>query len=87
MFHQNFRSIKGHMWAVYLYKVVVTKVYIKKTSKQIFEVKQIQLGGTWRKEFENWEAQIHYQDLYTKVWYVIMYLIPYKILYKIRTYV
>jgi hypothetical protein len=38
------------------------------------------------KEFEDWEAQIHYQDLHTKVCYVIMYLILYKILYEIRTY-
>jgi hypothetical protein len=41
---------------------------------------------TWRKEFEDCEAQIHYQDLHTKVWYVIMYLISYKILYEIHTY-
>ncbi len=39
------------------------------------------LKGVW-----DWEAQIHYQDLHTKVWYVIMYLIPYKILYEIHTY-
>jgi hypothetical protein len=64
----------------------VTKVYIEKTSKQNFEVEQIQIGRTSKKEFEDWEAQIHYQDLHTKVWYVIMYLIPYKILYEIRTY-
>ncbi len=25
--------------------------------KQIFDVEQIQLGRTWRKEFEDWEAQ------------------------------
>jgi len=37
-------------------------------------------------EFEDREAQIHYQNLHTKVWYVIMYLIPYEILYEIRTY-
>jgi hypothetical protein len=24
--------------------------------KTIFEMEQIQLGRTWRKEFENWEA-------------------------------
>ncbi len=54
--------------------------------KQIFEVEQIQLGRAWRKEFEDWEAQIHYQDLHMKVWYVITYLIPYNILYEIHTY-
>ncbi len=64
----------------------MTKVYIEKTSKQNFEVEQIQLGRTSRKEFEDSEVQIHYQDLHTKVWYVIMYLIPYKILYEICTY-
>jgi hypothetical protein len=62
------------------------KSCFEKTSKQSFGVKQIQLGRTWRKEFGDWEAQIHYQDLRTKVWYVIMYLTPYEILYEIRTY-
>jgi len=64
----------------------VIEVYIEKTSKQIFEVEQIQFGSIWKKEFEDWETQIHHQDLHTKFWYVIMYLIPYKILYEIRTY-
>jgi hypothetical protein len=45
----------------------VTKVYIEKTSKHFFEVEQIQLGRTLKKEFEDCEAQIHYQDLHTKV--------------------
>jgi len=64
----------------------VIEVYIKKTSKQFFEVEQI--NTTWEnlKEFEDLEAQTHYEDLHTKVWYVIMYLIPYKILYEICTY-
>jgi hypothetical protein len=31
----------------------VTKVYIEKTTKTIFEVEQIQLGRTSRKEFED----------------------------------
>jgi hypothetical protein len=44
----------------------MTEVYIEKTSKQIFEVEQIQLARTLRKEFEEWEAQIHYQDLHTR---------------------
>jgi hypothetical protein len=69
----------------------MTEVCFEKTSKQSFEMEQIQLGRTWKKEFEDWEAQIHYQDLRTKVWYVIMYLIPYEILYEIvpirKTYV
>jgi hypothetical protein len=37
-------------------------------------------------DFEDCGAQINYQNLHTKIWYVIMYLIPYKILYKIHTY-
>jgi hypothetical protein len=43
---------------------------------------------TWEnlKEFEDWEAQIHYQAFHIKMWYVIMYLIPYELLYEICTY-
>jgi hypothetical protein len=63
----------------------MTKDYIEKTSKQIFEVEQIQLGRT-SKEFEDCESQINYQDFHMKICYVIMYLIPYKILYNIHTY-
>ncbi len=48
------------------------KSCFEKTSKQSFEMEQIQLGKTLKKEFEYWEAQIHYQDLRTKVWYVII---------------
>jgi hypothetical protein len=81
----NFQ-IDPRSWAVYLCKVAMIEVCFEKTSKQIFEVEQIQLGRTWRKEFEDWETQIHYHDLHTKVWYVIMYLIPYEILYEICTY-
>jgi hypothetical protein len=44
------------------------------------------IGFRGLQSFEDFEAQIHYQDLHTKVWYVVMYLIPYKILYKICTY-
>jgi hypothetical protein len=54
--------------------------------KTNFEVKQIQFGRIWKKEFEDCGMQIYYQDLHTKNWYVIMYLILYKILYEICTY-
>jgi hypothetical protein len=44
MFQQNFKLIQGPMWVVLLCKVVMTKVYIEKTSKQIFEMEQYNLG-------------------------------------------
>jgi hypothetical protein len=55
----------------YVSGVVLQSCYDKslhwKNLKTNFEVEQIQLGRIWRKEFENWEVQIHYQDLHTKV--------------------
>ncbi len=49
-------------------KLLWQKFVLKKHQSKSFEVEQIQLGRSWRKEFEDWEAQIHYQDLRTKVW-------------------
>jgi hypothetical protein len=69
-------------------KLLVKKIYIKKTSKQILEWIKYnleELEGS-NLDFEDCGAKIHYQDLHTKFWYVIMYLIPYKILYKIHIY-
>ncbi len=84
---ENFqKDSRSYMSGVALQSCYERSLHWKDIKKQIFKVEQIQLGNTWKKEFEGWEVQIHYQDLHTKVWYVIMYLIPYKILYEIHTY-
>jgi len=38
------KDSRSYVSSVALHKVVMIEVYIEKTSKQIFEVKQIQLG-------------------------------------------
>jgi hypothetical protein len=70
-------------------KLLVIEIYIKKTSKQILKWSKYNLGELKGRSlnFEDCEAQIYYQDLHIKFWYVIMYLIPYKILYEICTYI
>ncbi len=67
----------------------MTNVYIEKISKQNLKWSKYNLRELEGKslDFEDCEGQIHYQDLHTKNWYVIMYLIPYKILYNIHTYI
>ena len=49
-------------------KLLWQKFVLRRHQSKSFEVEQIQLGRSWRKEFEDWEAQIHYQDLRTKMW-------------------
>jgi len=52
----------------------VTKVYIEKILKQILEWSKCNLGELEGRslDFEDCGAQIHDQDLHTKIWYVIM---------------
>ncbi len=70
-------------------KLLMTKVYIEKISKLNLKWNKYNLGELDGRSlnFEDCETQINYQDLHTKIWYVIMYLISYKILYEIHTYV
>ncbi len=61
------------MWAEELCKVVGDRSLHLKDIKTNFEVEQIQFGRTWTKEFEDFEAKTHYENLNTKFWYVIMF--------------
>jgi hypothetical protein len=67
----------------------VIEVYIEKISKQNLEWSKYNLGELEGRslDFEDCGTKIHYQDLHTKFWYVIMYSISYKILYNICTYI
>ncbi len=66
-----------------LEKSLVVETYIKEVFKKKFTSETIIKGIQWKLFGVDGIAQLHLEDLHTRIWCEIVYLIPYFILYEI----